>query len=61
MGKNQFVSLGIFRFIGAGSVVLHDIPPYSVVIGNPDRVIKRIKNANNTGNIDVEGLIVGMK
>ena len=33
------VSLGYYCMIGAGSVVTKDIPPYSIVIGNPARVI----------------------
>ena len=44
------IIIGNNSIIGAGSVVVKDIPPYSVVVGNPGRVIKRIQNPNSIGN-----------
>ena len=42
---------GEYALIGSGAVITKDIPPYSLVIGNPGRVVgqvdkkgKRIKN-----------------
>ncbi len=35
------VTIGEKSIIGAGSVVTKDIPPYSIAVGNPARVIKR--------------------
>ncbi len=35
------VNIGKHSVIGGNSVVTHDIPPYSVAVGNPARVIKR--------------------
>lgn len=35
------VTIGKRVQVGAGSVVTKDIPPYSVAVGNPARVIKR--------------------
>ena len=35
------VHIGQHVVVGAGSVVTKNIPPYSVVIGNPARVVKR--------------------
>lgn len=35
------VKIGDFSIIGAGSVVVKDIPEYSIAVGNPARVIKR--------------------
>jgi len=37
-----YVTIGEKSLIGAGSVVVEDIPPESVVVGNPGRVIKNI-------------------
>lgn len=38
---NQGIRIGTHSIIGAGSVVTHDIPPYSVAVGNPARVIRQ--------------------
>ena len=38
-----YVAIGEYSLIGAGSVVVDDIPPQSVVVGNPGRVIKTIE------------------
>ncbi len=35
------IQIGNHCVIGAGSVITKDIPPYSVVVGNPARIIKR--------------------
>lgn len=35
------VKIGDFSIIGAGSVVTRDIPPYSIAVGNPAKVIKK--------------------
>jgi maltose O-acetyltransferase len=37
------VTIGDGCTIGAGSVVTKDVPSRSVVVGNPGRVVKRIK------------------
>ena len=45
LGSNSVVLAGVTIgekvHIGAGSVVTKDIPPYSVAVGNPARVVKR--------------------
>jgi len=45
LGSNVAVLLGVKignnSVIGAGSIVVDDIPPYSVAVGNPAKVIKR--------------------
>lgn len=35
------VTIGEFSMVGMGSVVLKDVPPNSVVVGNPAKIIKR--------------------
>ena len=41
-----FVTIGAYSLIGAGSVVTQDIPPYSVAVGNPAKVIKKINEVS---------------
>ena len=38
------INIGSNSRIGAGSVVTHDIPPYSVAAGNPAKVLRTIDN-----------------
>lgn len=38
------INIGKWCVVGAGSVVIRDIPDYSVVVGNPAKVIKLNKN-----------------
>src|SRR6266446_5550898 len=34
------ITVGEYSIVGAGSVVTRDVPPYSVVVGNPAKVLK---------------------
>jgi acetyltransferase-like isoleucine patch superfamily enzyme len=36
------VTIGEGGIVGAGSVVTKDVPPYTIVAGNPARVIREI-------------------
>ena len=38
------VKIGANALVGAGSVVVKDVPANSVVVGNPARVIKELNN-----------------
>ena len=40
------VTIGDHSVIGAGSIVTHDIPPYSVAAGNPARVLKTVSQTD---------------
>jgi maltose O-acetyltransferase len=39
------VTIGDNAVVGAGSVVTKDVEPYTVVAGNPARVIKKLEKA----------------
>lgn len=41
------VSIGEYAMVAAGAVVTHDVPPYTLVIGNPARPVARIDKAGN--------------
>ena len=41
------VSVGHGSIIGAGSIITKDIPPFSIAVGNPFRVIKRFDFKTN--------------
>ena len=40
------VTIGVGSVIGAGSVVTRDIPPHSLAVGNPCRVIRTLTDAD---------------
>ena len=40
----QGVKIGKWVTVGAGSVIIKDVPDYSVIVGNPGRIIKVNKN-----------------
>lgn len=37
------ITIGHDSQIGAGAVVVEDVPPYSVVVGNPGKVVKMLQ------------------
>ncbi len=39
----QDIKIGKWCTIGAGSTIINDIPDYSVVVGNPGKIIKKLK------------------
>ena len=45
------LSIGKWSIIGAGSVVIHDVPPYSVVVGNPAKVIRNVEKKYESGEV----------
>jgi len=41
------VTIGEYALIGAGSVVTKDIPPFSLVVGNPGKIIGKVDKYGN--------------
>lgn len=39
------VTIGNGAIVAAGAVVIHDVPPHSIVAGNPAKVVKSLKNS----------------
>ena len=44
------ITIGEWSVIGAGSVILKDIPPYSIVVGNPAKVLRQKQIPYTSGN-----------
>jgi sugar O-acyltransferase (sialic acid O-acetyltransferase NeuD family) len=45
------ITIGKWSIIGAGTVVIKDVPPYSVVVGVPGKVIKTVEKKYISGDI----------
>ena len=45
------IKIGKWSVIGAGAVIIKDVPPYSVVVGNPGRVINSLDKKYDDGEI----------
>ena len=41
------VIIGEYALIGSGAVVTKDVPPYSLVIGNPGRIVAKVDKKGN--------------
>ena len=44
-------TIGKWSIIGAGAVIIENIPPYSIVVGNPGRVVKEVERKHVSGEI----------
>ena len=44
------VTIGEYSVIAAGAVVTKDVPPYSMVVGIPAKIVKSLKEELNTEN-----------
>lgn len=44
------VIVGRGSIVGAGAVVTHNVPPYTIVAGNPAKVVKTLDDAINVNN-----------
>ena len=49
------ITIGANCKIGAGSIVLHDVPDYSTVVGNPARIVN-VKDSDSCSDFDLGNL-----
>ncbi len=47
------LSIGENAIVGAGSVVTRDVPPNSIVAGNPARILRSIEQAEEGQHVDI--------
>ena len=51
-------NIGEYAFIGAGAVVIEDIPPFAMVVGNPSRQIGWMSKSGSKLEFDADGVAV---
>lgn len=52
------ITLGEFSFIGAGAVVIRDVPPFALVVGNPSKHIGWMSEFGHRLNFNDQGLAI---
>jgi UDP-2-acetamido-3-amino-2,3-dideoxy-glucuronate N-acetyltransferase len=50
------ITIGAYSLIGAGAVVIKDVPDYALVVGNPSRQIGWVSKAGHRLHFNLEGL-----
>lgn len=58
VGRWQERGVGKHAIVGAGAVILEDVPDYAVVVGNPARVVRYLSDKGNPPLPAPEGLAV---
>lgn len=53
------ITIGDHSIIGAGSVVIKDVEPYSIVAGNPAKLIRRIEGHSIDSDASIDNYYVG--
>ena len=41
------ITIGEYAFVGSGAVVTKDVPPYSLVLGNPAKIVGKVDKKGN--------------
>jgi UDP-2-acetamido-3-amino-2,3-dideoxy-glucuronate N-acetyltransferase len=52
------ITIGEYALIGAGSVILKDVPPYALMVGNPARQCGWVGKAGHRLDFDASGMAV---
>ncbi len=52
------IEIGEYAFIGAGAVVIKNVPPYALVVGNPSKQIGWMSKFGHRLNFDKEGYAI---
>ena len=51
-------TIGEYAFVGAGTVVIHDVPDYALIVGNPSRQIGWVSKAGHKLNFNEDNLAI---
>ncbi|RAX57586.1 N-acetyltransferase [Helicobacter monodelphidis] len=52
------VCIGEYAFVGAGSVIIHDVPAYALMVGNPARQIGWVDKGGNRMSFNADNIAI---